>query len=210
MAHTFKNNSSDKQYDKNFLSYKRAVEQIELNIEDNNEHEINTPFTEYELNEAINNLSRNTSPGSDNIANEMIQHLSPITKSYILKLYNHIWTKHTFPDLWRQAIIIPIPKPNKCKSDPNNYRPISLTSCMCKTLEKMINKRLVWYLETNKIISNVQCGFRPNRSTTDQLVIFNAEIQKAFQKKTGTNGNIIRFRKGLRYDLETKYLEQSD
>ena len=51
------------------------------------------------------------------------------------------------PKTWKDALIIPIPKPGKGNTDPTNYRPISLTSCICKTFERMINNRLVWYLE---------------------------------------------------------------
>ena len=63
-----------------------------------------------------------------------------------------------------------IPKPGKDISDPTNYRPIALTSCVCKAMERMVNDRLVWYLERNKIITPTQSGFRKGRSTTDQLV----------------------------------------
>ena len=71
--------------------------------------------------------------------------------------------------LWSQAIVIPIQKPGKYNTDPNNYRPIALTSCIYKTMEMMINKRLVWFLKTINILTNIQCGFRKNRSTVDQL-----------------------------------------
>ena len=57
-------------------------------------------------------------------------------------------------------MIIPIPKPGKNTSYPENYHPIALTSCLCKTLERMVNHRLVWYLETNNLISNKQCGYK--------------------------------------------------
>ena len=68
---------------------------------------------------------------------------------------------------WKQAAVIPIPKPGKDNTDPSNYRPIALTSCLCKTLERMINTRLIWFLESNGLITNFQCGFRSKRSTVD-------------------------------------------
>ena len=66
--------------------------------------------------------------------------------------------------------MIPIPKPNKDHSDPLCYRPIALTSCLCKVLERMINTRFIWYLEKSGILDRSQCGFRKQRSTTDHLV----------------------------------------
>ena len=62
---------------------------------------------------------------------------------------------------------MPIPKPGKDPAEPNNYRPIALTSCLCKTLERMINKRLTCFFEFNNHISQFQSGFISDRSTTD-------------------------------------------
>src|SRR5688572_5362169 len=70
---------------------------------------------------------------------------------------------------WHQAITIPIPKPNKEYTDPNNYRPL-LSHVVSVRQWNVVNARLVYYLETNGIISNVQSGFRRQRYTTDQLV----------------------------------------
>ena len=63
---------------------------------------------------------------------------------------------------WHKTVIIPIPKPGKDKTEATNYRPIALTSCICKTMERMINDRLVWFLESNNLISGNQAGFRKN------------------------------------------------
>ena len=64
---------------------------------------------------------------------------------------------------WQTSTVIPITKPSKDKTDPLSYRPTALTSCICKVMESMINNRLVWYLEKNKLITSVQCGFRKQR-----------------------------------------------
>ena len=62
----------------------------------------------------------------------------------------------TFPESWREALIISIPKPGKDHFNPLNYRPIALTSCICKTVERMDNERLVWYLEKNGLLAKQQ------------------------------------------------------
>ena len=77
----------------------------------------------------------------------------------------YLWERGESPVSWTQATIIPIPNPGKDNTNPNNYRPIALTSCVCKTMEWMNNKRLVWFLESNNIVSNIQCGFRKTRSS---------------------------------------------
>ena len=109
-----------------------------------------------------------------------------ISQILLLKLFwifNYIWTTGKFPEDWTLATIIQIPKPGKDPVEPNNYRPIALTSCLCKTLERMINKRLTWFLESNNHISRFQSGFRSDRSTTDNLVRLESFIRDAFIKK---------------------------
>ena len=88
-----------------------------------------------------------------------------------------------YPETWRLATIVPVPKPGKDHAEPTNYRPTALTSCLCKTLERMINKRLVWYLESNNLISEYQSGFRTERSTNDNLIRLETLIRNAFIKK---------------------------
>ena len=63
-------------------------------------------------------------------------------------------------------LIIPFPKPgNSNKFYQYYYHPIVLTSCICKTMERMVNRRLVWYLESHNLLTNMQCCFRSRRST---------------------------------------------
>ena len=57
---------------------------------------------------------------------------------------------------------------------------VALTSCICKTMERMINRRLVWYLESHNVLTNVQCGFRSRRSMVDHLVRFETCCREAF------------------------------
>jgi len=79
--------------------------------------------------------------------------------------------------------VVPLPKPGKDTSDPTNYRPIALTSCVCKVMERMVNNRLAWYLERNKTITSTQSGCRKGRPTADQLVRLESFAREAFIQK---------------------------
>ena len=113
----------------------------------------------------------------------MLKHLPDTSFKTLLNIFNYIWTTGKFPEDWTYATIIPISKPKKDPAELNNYRPIALTSCLCKTLERMINKRLTWFLESNNHISLFQSGFRSDHSTTDNLVTLETFISDAFIKK---------------------------
>ena len=114
--------------------------------------------------------SNNSFPGRDQIHCEILHHLPIETLHILLDIINKTWKSDTFLQSWREALIISIPKPRKDHFNPLNYRPIALTSCVCKTVERMVNGRLVWYLENNGLLAKQQCGFRSNRSTVDHLV----------------------------------------
>jgi len=113
----------------------------------------------------------------------MLKHLPQDALHTLLHIINQLWSSESFPSVWQQAVVLPIPKADKDRSDPNSYRPIALTSCLCKVVERMISDRLVWYLEKNKIITNTQSGFRKQRSTTDQLVRLETFIREALVQK---------------------------
>ena len=108
-----------------------------------------------------------TLPGPDGIHNNLLKRLLEDTSKILKDILNIIWW---FPPQWRAATVIPIPKPNKDHANPVNYRPNSLTSCLCKVVERMINTRFIWYIEKCGILDKSQCGLRKHRSTTDHLV----------------------------------------
>ena len=140
-------------------------------------------LTEQELSMAISKLKKHKSPGSDGITNEMIMNLGTPARKKLLEIFNISWESGEVPQVWRKAIMIPILKPGKDKTKANSYRPISLTSCICKTLERIINQRLKWYLETENIIVSEQAGFRQCHSTEDQATYLSQVIEDAFQDK---------------------------
>ena len=113
----------------------------------------------------------------------MLKNLPDSAMDTLLRAVNYIWTTADFPPEWHLAIVIPVAKPGKDSTVPTSYRPIALTSCLCKVMERMINTRLFWYLEQLKLITPVQSGFRKQRSTTDQLVHLETFVREAFVNK---------------------------
>src|SRR5205814_2102834 len=87
------------------------------------------------------------------------------------------------PSTWTEAHIQPVLKKGKDKKGPENYRPISLLSCTGKLMERLINRRLMWFLETNSALSPTQTGYRQFRNTEDQLTYLSQDIENAFQDR---------------------------
>ena len=195
-------NSSNSNYPKEFQNYQKHQEKIKLNFKSSNNEEYNNPFNLDELKDAINKF-HDTATGPDEIHYQMLKHLPPKSLKTLLDIFKDIWETGKFPESWELATIIPIPKPGNDHAEPTNYRPIALTSCICKTLERMINTRLVWYLEFNNLISPVQSGFRSERSTNDNLIRLETFIRDAFVKKEHVVAVFFDLEKA--YDTTWKY-----
>ena len=106
-----------------------------------------------------------------------------------------------FSESWRLATIIPIPNPSSDSAKPNNYRPIAFTSCLCYSLERMINKRLTLFLDLRNILMLFQSGFRYERSTTDNLVRLDTFLLDVFIKKEHVVTVFFRFGNNILYIL---------
>jgi hypothetical protein len=74
-------------------------------------------------------------------------------------------------------------KSGKEPKSTTSYRPISLTSTMGKSMERIINTRLNWLLETNNIIANEQAGFRIHKSTSEHRAKLSKFIKDALDNK---------------------------
>lgn len=174
--------SSDTNYTPEFQRIKSREEQEMLNFDETTGNDYNIAITEHELNLSLE-TGAGTSPGHDHISYEMIRNLPSNYHHHLLTIFNKIWLEDCFPDTWKLAHIIPISKPGKNLLDPSSYRAISLTSCLCKLLERIVSKRLVNYLDVHNCISNNQAGFRKEYSTMDHLVSLENIIQLAFAKR---------------------------
>ena len=188
--------------DEHFRTRKKQHEKIILNFETSEQLIYNALFTMEETEAALKTCN-DSSPGEDNISFNLIRHLNILSKNYLLTFYNHLWRKGLFPKAWKHAIVIPIPKPGKDPSLVTNYRPISLTSCLCKLMEKMANNRLTWYLEKNNILTASQSGARKQHSTLDPLTALEDQVKRGFTLKKITVAVFFDIQKA--YDTTWRY-----
>ncbi|GFT03523.1 probable RNA-directed DNA polymerase from transposon X-element [Trichonephila clavipes] len=159
---TFASVSSSDSYSPAFQATKNRLERTPINFRCRQPLPYNCDFDMFELKRALSS-AHNTSPGPDGISYVLLRHLNEDSLVSLLYLFNRIWREQVYPTQWQEAIVIPILKPGKDPKNPLSYRPIALTSCLCKTLERMVNARLVYELEKNKCIPLFQSGFRKGR-----------------------------------------------
>ena len=135
-AAAFTYNSSSAHYSARFQEIKEQDEKDWIDFTSDNTEVYNKPFRLRDLRRSILK-AKPRAPGPDGIHNNLLKHLPGDTLKILKNILNNIWTTGDFPHQWRAATVIPISKPNKDHADPNSYRPIALTSCLCKILEPM-------------------------------------------------------------------------
>ena len=138
-----------------------------------------------ELNQALKNTKEKKSPGIDGIFPEFLTHLGLNAKEALLSTINLTWNKY-IPQQWRKAEIVPILKKGKLANAAESYRPVALTSAVCKVAEKMVANRLNYYLEAQGLIDDAQAGFRKHRCTMDHVVNFSQHVKDGYHRKMST------------------------
>ena len=181
-AETFGNNSSINNFDSKFRKKISDLEKRKIPLDakyPNTDLEFNVPFTKQEFIEGFKNR-KGTATGPDNFTYIFFKKMPDSTLDIFLDLFNTIWKQGYIPLKWKVADIFSLHKTGKDPCNPLNYRPISLTSNVCKTMEAMVTARLTHFLELNNLITPFQSGFRKHHSTNDHLVRLQTEINGAF------------------------------
>jgi hypothetical protein len=133
------------------------------------EHLCKIEITSDEVMTNLQTLRIDKSPGPDNIHPRLLKELCDVLAQPIAHIFNLSLSNSVVPQEWKDAIIAPIFKKGN-KSDPANYRPVSLTSILCKVLEKCVANRITEHIFKNNLTCKEQHGFRSGRSTTTNLL----------------------------------------
>jgi len=116
------------------------------------------------------------------IRREMLKQTLDITLPYLNRLFNNILLTGHFPQEWCESIITPVHKKGS-KSDPNNFRAISVVNSLSKVFMKVLSNRQTFWAETFEVVDESQVGFRAGYSTVDNIFNLNAIIQKYLLKR---------------------------
>ncbi|KAL4119211.1 hypothetical protein QTP88_012055 [Uroleucon formosanum] len=141
-------------------------------------HILTNPFTITELNHAISSR-RSIASELDNISPLLLKHLPSCALDFLLKVLNYILSTNQIPSTWKSYKVIPIPKPNSNKA----FRPIALSSALCKSFEFILKTRLDWWLEHNSILPPNLFAFRKGMGTMECLSTFIGNIYHSFNSK---------------------------
>ena len=129
---------------------------------------LNEPFTVEEVRIIIKNLKRNKAGGADFLKNEMLINCPDDLLPLFTDFFNIVLESGLIPEDWCLGIIMPLHKDGP-RANPDNYRGITLLSCLGKVFTALLNKRLKAYIDTQGGLSEAQAGFRDGYSTIDHI-----------------------------------------
>ena len=124
---------------------------------------------EKEVSKIISSFNGNKAAGDDDIKPRLLKICNPHLSRQITHIINLSFVTGIVPEKLKIAKVIPIYKKND-KSDPNNYRPISLLSIINKIMEKLMHKRISVFLEKHKLLYKYQFSYREKHSTTQAVI----------------------------------------
>ncbi len=144
----------------------------------------------------LNNINVSKSSGPDNIPNRILKLCSRELAPAVAHLFNLSFQTGQLPSDWKNAKISPIFKKGN-RHEASNYRPVSLTSVLCKTLEHIICSHVRSHLDRHNILTPLQHGFRKRHSCESQLAITMNDITQMYDRKKQVDLVILDFSKAF-------------
>ena len=156
----------------------------------------NIQLTEEQVCKALKALNPTKSPGPDGVHPKVLKELAEQLQYPLYKLFNRSLKEGKIPTRWKEAEVRPIFKKGK-KTAPGNYRPVSLTSVMCKVLEGFIRHAMYDHLVSNNLLAKEQFGFCKGRTCVSQLLVTLSEWLSDLDNKVPVDAAYLDFRKAF-------------
>ena len=156
----------------------------------------NMEIKKEDIQSRLEKLKVNKSCGPDNINPFVLQKTASTVSVPLEKIFKISLSNGICPSDWRSANVTPIHKKGD-RTEPGNYRPVSLTSQVCKVLESMVRKHILEHLAANNILSDKQHGFREGRSCLTNLLEIMETWTEILDEDDGIDVAYLDFRKAF-------------
>ena len=193
-----------------FREHFKKISNKETDLQDNNidystynadigsiNEDINMDFTYEEVKKLICKLKNGKACGIDHIRNEFLKNCPDNVVNLIVKLFNIVLNTGIMPEEWCIGMIMPLYKNKGSPKDPDNYRGITLLSCIGKLFTSVINNRLTHYIDATGSMGDEQAGFRHGYSTMDHIFTLHAIINMYLYKGKRVYCAFIDYRKAF-------------
>ena len=138
--------------------------------------------SDLDVSKLLAELQLNKATGLDNFQSKLLKIASPAISNSLAYIFNKSLQTGSIPDEWKSARVSAIFKKGT-RTDPGNYRPISILPIVSKLLEKIVHSQLYKFCSENQILCLEQSGFRPKHSTQTSLHKLTETIHDELHKK---------------------------
>ena len=153
-------------------------------------------FTVPGIEKLLNNLNPSKASGPDLLPTRILKTVSKEIAPVLCAIYQQSYNTGHVPLDWQQANVTAVFKKGD-KTNPANYRPVSLTCILCKTMEHVIYSQTMGHLDKHDILVHFQHGFRPNHSCETQLLNTVEDLSHRLDKRKTTDLLILDFSKAF-------------
>ena len=144
----------------------------------------------------LKGLSDHKASGPDKISNRLLKLLAEEVSPILQILFEATLKQGYLPKEWRHALVSPIFKKGD-NGKAANYRPVSLTSVVCKTMEHIVASQIMRHLQDHNILTDAQHGFRKRISCESQLIMLVQDLALNIEEKHQTNMILLDFSKAF-------------
>jgi len=153
-------------------------------------------FTNPGIEKLLQNLNPSKASGPDLLPTRILKMIAAEIAPILTVIFQQSYNTGTVPTDWKDANVTAVFKKGD-KTNPANYRPVSLTCILCKTMEHIIFSQIMNHLDSNSILVNFQHGFRSNHSCETQLLNTVEELSRRLDQRQTTDLLILDFSKAF-------------
>lgn len=142
--------------------------------------EVTRPVMVVEVARLLQSLRPGKAPGPDGISTDLLRAAPDLVADILAEMFTASLRLGFVPSRWKRAWVRLLPKPAKAHTAAGDFRPISLTSCLGKLLERLVARRLQTWCDAQGLLPREHSGFRFGRDSIEQVVLLQQRVTQAF------------------------------